>query len=251
MDIRMRMYLAELVGAFLLILFGAGAVCVARLSDNPPWLGVDALALAEGGALAVALTFTVPLSLGCLNPAVTLMLWVFKRLDGVQTVGLIAAQLLGATLAGLVLRLAFDATVLQRAFLGTPHLQPSLTGSEGYVEFGGLLTGVAVELVLTFLVTLAIFATLLDRRGPRLGGVVVGLAQMAAVVLGFRLTGGAANPARWLGPAVWQGSVHNLQAMSPIYAALIYAGGPILGALFAAGTYTALISPAEKGKEAR
>jgi glycerol uptake facilitator-like aquaporin len=249
MDTRMRMYAAEAVGTFLLVLFGAGAVCAAMLTSAQPWLNVDAIALAEGCTLAVALTFTSPVSVGCLNPAVTLTLWVFKRLDGVPTACLIASQLAGAILAGLVLRLTFDDTALRSASLGTPHLRPSLV--EGGDEFGALLTGVGVETGLTFLVTLAIFATLLDRRGPRLGGVVVGLAQVAAVVLGSRLTGGAANPARWLGPAVWQGTVQNLQVMNPVHAALVYAGGPVLGALLAAGVYTALISPLDKGKEAR
>jgi aquaporin Z len=251
MDTQIRTYVAELIGTFLFVLFGAAAVCAAALTGDPPLLGVGGIALAEGGALAVALTFTAPVSQGYLNPAVAIALWVFKRLDGMQTACLVAAQVVGAILAGLVLRLLFDSEVLRRAVLGTPHLEKSLQGESGNVDIGGLLTGMGIELALGFLVTLAVFATLVDRRGPRLGGVMVGLAQMAAVVVGYRLTGGAANPARWVGPALWQGSVVQLSAMPPVYAALVYAGGPVLGALLAAAAYTSLLLPPEKGKDVR
>jgi aquaporin TIP len=247
MDSRLRMYLAELVGTFGLVLVAAGTVCSTDLTGVPP-MGVAAVALATGCALAALLTATAHVSPGCLNPAITLMQWVFRRLDGTRTMALIGAQLLGAVLAGLVVRLTFAADVLQAARLGTPHLTPAFLNAEGTLEFGGLLSGTAVEGFLTFVVTMAVFATLFDPRAPRLGGVVVGLAQIAAVAAGFRLTGGAANPALWFGPAVWQRTVPGLQGEGLLVAALVYCGGPVLGALLAAFVYTALILPGDKGK---
>ena len=79
MDPKLRMYLAELIGTFLLVLIGAGTVCAAQLTSEPA-LDVTGMALAEGFALAVVLSVTLPLSTGCVNPAVTLMLWVFRRM---------------------------------------------------------------------------------------------------------------------------------------------------------------------------
>jgi glycerol uptake facilitator-like aquaporin len=248
MDPKLRTYLAELAGTFIVVLVGAGTVCASSLTQPP--LRVTDFALAEGFALAVALTVTFYVSLGCLNPAVTLMHWVFRRLDGRQTVALILAQLLGAALAGLVLRVGFAEDVLRDARLGTPHLK-SFFGPGDQLVPGSLVSGTAVELFATFVVTLALFASLFDRRAPRLGGVLAGLAQVAVILFGFNLTGGSGNPARWLGPAVWEATLPRPEAMPRWSDALVYAGGPVLGALAAAFVYHALILPPEKRLEHR
>ena len=115
----LRAYLVELLGAFALVYFGAGVVCVdylttpaepergsvaakapapqtgaAPLLQHQP--GLVGIALAQGLILAVVLSVTVPVSGGYLNPAVTLTLWVFNRLDHVRTAWFIGAQLLAS-----------------------------------------------------------------------------------------------------------------------------------------------------------
>ena len=249
MDVKLRAYFAELVGTFALVFVGAGAVCAAHLlttDSGEPRISVTGIALAEGCTLAVLLTVVQRLPGGFFNPALTLMLWVFKRIDFGRTAALIGVQLLGAVLAGLALRLCFTDEILTAAHFGAPHSKAFLAG-DGALTTGSLFSGVGVELVLTFLVTVAVFATLLDRRGPRLGGVLVGMAQVAAIVLGFHLTGGAANPARWFGPAVWELAVPALKTASPGPFAdhAVYWVGPVLGALLGAFFYTAIILPPE------
>jgi MIP family channel proteins len=244
MDAKVRLYVTELLGTFALVFIGAGAVCGYYL-PNDPRPEVSGVALAEGFALAVLLTVSYRVSGGCLNPAVTLMLWVFKRLDGGRTAGLIAVQLLGAAAAGLVLRFSFAESVLQEARLGTPYVKPFLSESST-LALPGLVSGIGVEFFLTCLVTLAIFASLIDPRGLRVGGILVGLAQAAAVLFGFHLTGGAANPARWFGPAVWQLTVPGLAGKSPLSDHAVYWIGPVLGALAGGLFYTTFILPPEK-----
>src|ERR1700691_1280776 len=87
MDVKLRPYLAELLGTFVVVFVGAGTICGSYRSETEaPWLNV-AVALAEGCALAVALTFSTLDGLGgCLNPAFTVMLWVCKRLSGFRTI---------------------------------------------------------------------------------------------------------------------------------------------------------------------
>jgi MIP family channel proteins len=248
MDNRLRMYLTELVGTFVVVLVGAGTVCSTFLPGDrfgPVGGTTLAVALAEGCAVAVALTFTFYVSTGCLNPAVTLTLWVLKRFDGARAAGLIVVQLLGAVLAGLVVRVLFGADVLTDAEMGTPHLR-ALRDPEHAVSLAGWVTGVGLELVFTCIVTLAIFASLFDRRAPRLGGVLVGMAQTAVVLFGFHLTGGAANPARWFGPAVWQLTLESAPLSHPLADHPVYWVGPILGALIGGIFYTAVIAPPEK-----
>lgn len=246
MDAKLRMYLAELIGTFVLVFVGAATVCASQLASEPR-LGVTAVALAEGCALAVLLTATFAVSPGCLNPAVPLMLWVFKRLEGIQTIVLIVMQLVGALLAGLAIRFCFADGVLRDANLGTPHLK-AFVGPNTTVTIGSLLSGIGVETVFTFLVVVTIFATLLDRRAPRLGGIVVGLAQTAVILVGFRLTGGAANPARWFGTVFWELTVP-AHARTVLADHTVYWVGPVLGALLGGFFYTVVILPPEKGVE--
>lgn len=243
MDDKLRCYLAELFGTFVLVFFSAGAVCGYYLpSDSRP--EVAGVAMAAGFTLAVVLTGTFHLSGGYLNPALTVMLWVFKRLDGSRTINLIGLQLLGAALAGLALRFLFSDVVLWDAHMGAPYLKDAVR-VDGSVTTGSLLTGFAVEMALTMLLTWAVFATLLDPRAPRLGGLGVGMAQSANVVIAFHITGGAANPATWFGPAIWQRTLAGGTTVVPPDHA-VYWAGPVVGALLGAWLYNALILPESK-----
>jgi MIP family channel proteins len=252
MDKNLRPYLAELIGTFALVFLGAGTVCMHHLAALPgqPQPYVLGIALAEGFILAAMLSATVYISGGYLNPAVTLMLWVYKRMDGNRCAWLIGAQLLGAVLAGLCLRPLFEENVLVDARLGTPHLMPALHAEgETHIALGKQLPGVGVEIVLTFILTFAIFATMIDPRGPRLAGLAVGLALTADILMGYGLTGACTNPARWFGTVVWETTIPPLQGRA-FADHLVYWLGPIVGALLAGGVYTQLIMPPEEEERA-
>jgi len=245
MDGKLRPYLAELLGTFVLVFVGAGTLCSTyRTETGPPWLAI-AVALAEGCALAVALTFsTLDGPGGCLNPAFTLMLWVCKRLEAGRAVASIAAQLAGASLAGLAVRQVFSDSVLTSARLGTPHLKAFLD-ADGGVPVSGLFAGVGLEAAFTAIVAFAVFATLIDPRRPRQGGLGVGIAQIAVVLCGYNLTGGCANPARWFGTAIWQPTLPALSS-GAFADHTVYWVGPIIGALVGGILYTSAILPPER-----
>jgi MIP family channel proteins len=222
------------------VYLAAGAVCSSFLPD-PAKLDVAGIALAQGFILAVALSATLPISGGFLNPAVTLTLWVFKRMDGERALWLVGAQLLGAILAGLFVWLTFSDVVLRNARLGTPHIN-RLAFGEGSSWLGTQMTGIGVELLLTFIVTFTIFMTILDPRAPRMGGLTVGLAWTATVVMGLSITGAATNPARWFGPAIWERIIRP----DALDDHLVYWIGPTLGALLAGAVYTLVLIPGER-----
>ena len=248
MDKVLRTYLAELVGTFFLVFLCAVTVCAAHLpAEYRPPVGLTGLALAQGCILAVLLSATTLVSEGCLNPAVTLTLWVTKRFEGRQTLALMAVQCMGAVAGGGLAVALFNQEVLRDAFAGTPHLR-ALREAGGNVGFGAWLPGVAVEAGLSFLLMLAIFATILDPRRPRLGGVPAGLALTAAVLVGYHLTGAAVNPARWFGSAVWQRTVPQLAGENVFDDHPVYWMGPIIGALLAGIVYTAVLQPPLKGE---
>jgi glycerol uptake facilitator-like aquaporin len=246
MDTRLRMYLAELFGTFLFVLIAAGALCATWLPASQSRSGSEAAitliaALSEGFALAIAVSATCFLSIGCCNPAITLALFVMRKLDTGRAFLLIAVQLLGSFLAGLALRGLFSDSLLAEARMGSPHLK-ALYNSDNLL--GSLAAGVGVEFLFTFFLTIAAFVTLIDRRAPRMGGFGLGVAQVAIVLFGFHLTGGAANPARWFGPAIWQLSLPGV--VRPLSDHTVYWVGPIFGALAGSVFYTLVLMPEEK-----
>jgi aquaporin Z len=256
-DKNLRAYMAEMIGTFAFVLVSAGSVYTASLGGWQPgdtwWQpGLLWIALACGLMYAATLAVTLPLSGGYLNPAVTLMLWVFKRLDGLKATCLVVVQLAGAVIAGGVLYLVLPTQEPTRmaSHLGAPHLNAEYLGVAGGSVFGNLLRGIGIELALTFVLVFAIFGTVLDPRAPRWGSnwvsrlacLWIGLTLVACTLVGFPLTGAAFNPARWLGPVVWDWIQHPdaLKDHAPYWI------GPTAGALLAGWLYTALILPSEE-----
>ena len=88
-------------------------------------------------------------------------------------------------------------------------------------------------------------ADMLDRRSPPFGGLFVGLAQAAVVLFGYRLTGGAANPARWLGTVLWEMTLVPKPLDLLGSDQLVYWVGPILGALLGGFLYVFVMQPPE------
>ncbi|NBO91035.1 MAG: hypothetical protein EBV06_01770 [Planctomycetia bacterium] len=241
MDAKLRSCISELIGTYLVVLIGAGTLCTTYLADTATGARVLAVAMAEGFSLAAVVTMTSHLSAACCNPAITLSLWVTKQLDLKRALMIAASQLGGAFLAGMSLRLSFSDAILNDARLGTPHL-----GAFGATvpSLAVLVTGVTFEMVFTFLVTLAVYASIIDPRCIKLGGLYVGLAQTAVILFGFHLTGGVANPARWFGPALWQLSVGTIE--NPFADHAVYWAGPVIGALGGCTIYSTVLQPSPK-----
>ncbi len=257
MDKNLRPLIAELLGTFGVVFVATAAVCAegAARKGGQATGGLVGITLAYGLAYAVGLAATVHISGGFLNPAIPLMLWVLKRMDGAKAGGLIFVQFLGAAIAGGLVRLAFPEDVLIGARLGTPHLNLAAFDQIGIPPGAWTwLSGIGMEMGLTFILTFVVFATMLDPRAPRvlgvwgkwLAGFWAGLAVIGCTLAGFGLTGAAANPARWFGPLVWEYTVQALKDQQPGQDHLVYWVGAFLGALLAGGAYQALILPPEE-----
>jgi len=265
MDKNIRPYIAELVGTFALVFVSAGAVCTAYLTASAPANGghmqltstaIIGVALAQGLVLVSALAATVPVSGGYLNPAITLMLYVFKRFELGKTLMLILVQFLGAVLAGGLLRVIFGGlreNLIVEAQLGTPHVNLESFGVGG-IGPRVLFSGLGVELVLTFILAAVIFATYYDPRVPRLLGRLgawlsplwVGLINVALVLVGLSWTGAALNPIRYFGTAIWEQTVPSLADRGVFSDHMVYWIGPVLGALLAGAAYIYLILPEQE-----
>jgi len=240
-----RLYFTEFLGTFLLVLFGAGTIC-AYATPNAPRLEVTGIALAEGFILGVLLCTFGPLGSAGFNPAITLALYICQILDLRATVQLVAVQIAGAILAGLLLYGIFHPGVALEAHLGRPYLKAFLDPDSPRVTMAALTSGALVEMLFTAVLTLAFCWWMLDPKAPRMSGILVGLVQTAIILFGFHLTGGAANPARWLGPTVWEGV---LVSGTGVYADhAVYWAGPIAGAILGA-VVAGMLRPQTEGRK--
>jgi glycerol uptake facilitator-like aquaporin len=259
MNASYRSYLAELVGTFVLVLLTAGAVCASGIPSlaGHEGYGRIGIALAAGLAWCVCLAFTLRHSDGYLNPAITVTLWVFQRIDNKRAMGFIVAQLMGAAFAGLALRGLFFANdqLLVQTRMGSPHLNQTGLGIES-VDRTSVIQGIGIEAVLAFILVFVIFALIYDPRfrqkagekGFRLAYFWLGLVVMAEVLVAYDLTGACLNPARWFGTVVWESTVRGLSERNPWADHGPYWIGPTVGALLAGMLYTYLLMPDETPK---
>lgn len=211
---------AEAVGTFVLTFVGAGSAVAAYSMAGSGAQGLIVAALANGLALAVAVSATMNVSGGNINPAVSLALLLTKKIQARTAMVYVVAQIVGATVAAALLRVSLPAG---RAVLwGTPTISPSIS----------LTQAVVIEAAMTFILVFAVFGTAVDERAPKIGGFGIGLAVTADVLIGGPFTGAAMNPAREIGPAIVSGFLSNWY---------VYWIGDLLGAALAALVYGYLI----------
>ena len=223
-----RKLAAELVGTFVFVLVGAGsAVGTASLLSPASGVGILVAALSNGLGLAVAVSATMGISGGALNPAVTVGLWVGKKLPSKDVIPYVMAELLGATLAGAALVASFPSAMGNAVEWGSPTLSGVLNSWQG----------MTIEALLTFVLMFAVYGTAVDSRAPRIGGLGIGLAVVADVLVSGNLTGAAMNPARAYGPMIAGG-------FFPGYW-YIYLVGPLVGGVLAGLVYRYLIESPE------
>lgn len=234
-----RPCLAEMLGTFIFVFVGAGAVLVDHWRHDFGLLGVAA---AHGLILAVMVTVTLPLGGGHLNPALTVALVAGGRVRKQVALAYIASQLTGAAMGGAVLGILFGTGLdpyqmgdvlsfaADEVALGTPSYAPTVISP---------LAAVMLEALLTFAFVFVTYAVLVDPRRPRTGGAYVGLAYAALMLVGAPFTGAAMNPARAFGPLAAGGRL-TLHLWSQHW---VYWAGPLAGALIAAALYEAAFMP--------
>jgi aquaporin Z len=216
---------AEFVGTFALIFFGAGAV-ILFANGKVDLVGV---ALANGLVIAIMVSQMGHLSGGVFNPAIQAALWATGKMPTARSAIYIAAQFLGAIAAAYLLRFLVPGPTFHAGAGGTPALAAGLATSKG----------VLFEAVGTFFLVWAVFATMVDDRGPfnRTAGFTIGLTITFGVLAIGPWTGGAFNLARWFGPAL---------AASDFSDWYVWIVGPLAGGIVAGVLYWALFL---KGKE--
>lgn len=274
---------AELVGTFVLVFFGCGAVHVAVLLDS--LAGLYQIAIVWGLAITIAIYTVGGISGAHINPAVTLGLAAWNMMPRHRIVPYIAAQFAGAFLAAAALFVLFGSFLdAKEADKGVKRGEPgsiitALCYGEYYPNLGGLAAGVepfrsdemvaaqarvtqAVAFFAELLGTLilgfvvAAFADTGNQMHPRnLAPPFIGLTVTALICVIAPLTQACFNPARDFGPRLFAyfagwGSVA-IPGPNGMGILTVYLVAPVLGATIGMGLYRFLFhSPPQDASSA-
>jgi len=225
----LKKYIAEFLGAFTLVFVAAGAVCADYYlrKTGGQGLGLLGIALAFGLATASVIYAIGYISGAHVNPAVTIACWVTKRMDPNTAIKYIIFQMLGASVAGYILKTLFP-DALFTVYLGSGALGNGVTTMQGII----------MEFIISFLLVLTIFGTAIDKRAIKgFSGMAIGLVVLFGVLIGGAISGGIMNPIRAFGPALASGQfTHHY----------IWWIGPILGGIAAALLYDNVFAEKER-----
>lgn len=203
----MRKHAAELVGTFMLVFAGTGAIVANEVSGGAiTHVGV-ALTF---GLVVLAMIYAVgDVSGAHLNPAVTLGFVAARRFEPGRAVYYITSQLIGAVLASLALRALFPS----HSTLGSTL--PAGTDIQSFI----------LEVILTWML---MFVILSVSAGAKEKGVLAGIAVGSVIafeaLFAGPISGASMNPARSLAPALVSGNLESLW---------VYLSAPCLGAVLA------------------
>lgn len=185
-----RRYVAEVCGTFVLVFIGTTSVVAAGRESVPVLLVAP---LAFGFALLAGLYAFGEVSGGHYNPAVSLGLWLDKRLSTEDLFRYWIAQIIGAVLGSLVLLIATSKADVRST--------ANIPSSDG--------TAFLLELVLTAIFVAVILQASRSERFGSSALIAIPLMLVAAHLVAIPFDGCSVNPARSLGPAlvgnIWTG----------------------------------------------
>lgn len=210
----MKKYLAEMIGTMVLVLMGCGSAVFAGAVQ--PFASVGTLGVAFAFGLAVlTMVYTIGKISGChINPAITLGMLLSKKISGKDAGIYMVFQVIGAIIGSSILYiLAKDSGSVT-----------TLTGANGYTN---VLPAFVAETVFTFIFLLVVLGSTSKGANTKFAGIAIGLALVLIHIVCIPITGTSVNPARSIGPALFQGG----EALSQLWLFIV---APFLGAAIAA-----------------
>lgn len=201
----MNKYIIEAIGTFFLVL-------TIGFSANPLAIGLAVIALVYMGGY---------ISGGHYNPAVTLAVWMQKKIEQKEAVMYMLFQLVGAVAASLIYLLIRQEPLL---------IQPG--------EIVTFNEAMLMEVLFTFALCSVVLHTAVAKRNTpnQFYGLAIGAIVIAGAYSVGTISGGAFNPAVGVGPAL-VGMISGPINFSNI---LLYILGPFIGAVLASLVFTSV-----------
>lgn len=215
----MKKYLTEFVGTFFLVF-------VIGLTTNDPQLwaggGTPFAPIAIGTILMVMVYMGGPVSGAHYNPAVTLALWMRKKMEPKDAAPYMLSQILGAIFASLTYYFIFKLS------MGGPKPLPGFTYD---------LKPMILEAIFTFALVAVVLSVAASKKsaGNSYYGLAIGFTVMTAAFAAGKVSGGAFNPAVGVGTLLVDMFIEG----NDISHVWIYIVGPCLGGIVAAMFYKA------------
>ncbi|MCU1362170.1 MAG: permease, glycerol uptake facilitator [Ilumatobacteraceae bacterium] len=208
-----RVLAAELVGTTVLMLGGPGT---AILAGNE--VGNLGIALGFGFSLLIMAYVIGPVS-GChINPAVTLGLFLAKKINAAHAVFAVIGQLVGAVLG---------ATIIYGIASGRDDFHRGQFAANLWSgPYFGLGATIVSEVVLTALLVFVVLSTGARGFAPGMQGLVAGLTLTLIHLISIPVDNTSVNPARSLGAALFAES--NTDALQQLWAFIVF---PLIGAV--------------------
>lgn len=213
-----RVYLAELLGTFLFMMFGYTSFAAIGASPAPV-PGLLVVPFSFGLGLLAAIFAFGHISGAQYNPAVTVAAVLDGRLPAVQGAGYIIAQIIGAIGAAAVV-----AVTVSQSVVAAGITKPGTGISDA--------SALVLETVFTALFVIVILAS--TKRAPALAPLAIPLTLVAIHFAIATVTGSSVNPARSIGSALVGGDLTGLW---------IYLVGPTVGGIIAWGVYRGANNP--------
>ena len=223
----MKKYIAEFIGTLVLVLFGTGIAVVS---------GGDLVATSLAFGLAiVAEAYAIGGISGChVNPAVSLAMYINKKISSKDFAIYVVSQVLGAIAGTGILFI-----ILSNTDIGTANLGANFFGelsANNISLFGALVT----EIILTCVFVYTILGVTSEEKNSSIAGLVIGLTLTFVHLIGIGLTGTSVNPARSLAPAIFLCG----DALKQVWVFIV---APLIGATLAAYLYKGLnVEPTKK-----
>jgi aquaporin Z len=202
---------AELVGTYILVFAGTGAVVVDRLTGA---LGHVGIALTFGLVVTALIYAFGHISGAHFNPAVSIAFVVMDEFEKKDLLVYVVAQLMGAILASLTLYFLFIVEIKNMADVA--YLGATLPRASWWQSF-------VFEFILTFILMLVIASSAVHSKAVKsFAGIAIGFTVGLEAMFAGPICGASMNPARSIAPALVSGHLESLW---------IYIVATILGAV--------------------
>lgn len=223
---QMKKYLAEMLGTMVLVIMGCGSAIFTGDVAGSVGSGTGTLGVAMAFGLAVvAMAYAIGGISGChINPAITLGVFLSGRMKGKEAGMYMLFQVIGAIIGSAILF----------ALISTgSHNGPTSTGANSFGD-GMMLQAFIAETVFTFIFVLVVLGSTDGEKGAgNLAGLAIGLSLVLVHIVCIPITGTSVNPARSIGPALFQGG----EALSQLWLFIV---APFLGAALSTGAWKML-----------
>lgn len=228
-------YIAELIGTYILVFCGTGAIIINDVSGGA--VTHPGIAITFGFVVMALIYALGDVSGTHINPAVTIAFAVAGKLEKKEILPYLLAQTIGGLLASFTLLFLFPSHEL----LGGTY--PAGTAMQSFV----------LEFLLTFFLMLVIiFVATGSKEKGIMAGLAIGGTVLIEAMFAGPICGASMNPIRSIAPAIASGHFEHQW---------LYILAPIAGAIFAIGVWKSIIqekpasppypsTPTKKEKEA-